>query len=332
MTAEPPPSSHPFDRLTPDLVLDALDTVGLRGDGRLLQLNSFENRVFQVWLEDGRRVVAKFYRPDRWTDAQIQEEHDFARELAEAEIPVVAPLVLPDGGTLGRHAGFRFSASPYRGGREPDLEDPHALEWIGRFLGRLHAIGRRRPFSHRPSLDWRSFGTGPRDWLLAHDLVPSEARTVWQEAAQRALDLAIACFDATGPYTPVRLHGDVHRGNLLWTDAGPHFVDLDDARTGPPMQDLWMLLSGNVNGMRMQLSHVCRGYEDFCDLDPRQWRLVEALRTLRLLHHSAWLASRWEDPAFPAAFPWFGTPTYWIEQAVRLREQCEAMQDWQASL
>ncbi len=321
-------SAHPFEALTPDVVLDALDGVGLRGDGRLLQLNSYENRVFQVWLEDGSRVVAKFYRPDRWSDDQILEEHAFARELVEAEVPVVAPLDLGSSGTLARHAGFRFSVSPYRGGREPDLEDPATLEWIGRFLGRLHAVGRTRAFVARPSLDIQTFGVEPRDWLLAHDIVPPDAQPAWRAAAERALERVQRCFEQAGPWRAVRLHGDVHRGNLLWTQAGPHFVDLDDARNGPPMQDLWMLLSGNANGMRMQLSHVWRGYEHFSELDRGQWHLVEALRTLRILHHSAWLARRWEDPAFPAAFPWFGTSNYWAEQTSRLRDQCDAMDEW----
>lgn len=321
------PAPHPYATLTPDVVLDALDTVGLRGDGRLIQLNSYENRVFQVFLEDGDPVVAKFYRPERWSDEQILEEHAFALELADAEIPVVAPLRLgPMGSTLGEHHGFRFAAYPRKGGRAPELDDPDTLEWIGRFLGRIHAVGQRRPFVTRPTLDLHTFGEESRDWLIAHGVVPPDVQRAWEAALQQALALVDQGFAAAGPVTRLRLHGDCHLGNILWTPAGPHFVDLDDARMGPAMQDLWMLLSGNHAAMQRQLACVLEGYEHFASFNRHELQLIEPLRTLRLVQHSAWLARRWEDPAFPPAFPWFGSSSYWSEQVVRLHEQIEAMQ------
>lgn len=323
-----PPSPHPYSDLTPDVVLDALDHVGLRGDGRLIQLNSYENRVFQVFLEDGDPIVAKFYRPERWSDAQILEEHEFALELAEAEIPVVAPLHLaPIGGTLGEHAGFRFAAYPRRGGRAPELEDPDTLEWIGRFLGRIHAVGQRKPFMVRPTLDVQTFGEESRDWLLTHRCIPPDVEPAWRSALQQALELVAQRFAEAGGFIRLRLHGDCHLGNILWTPTGPHFVDLDDARMGPAVQDLWMLLSGNHAAMQRQLACVLEGYEHFVPFNRHELQLIEPLRTLRLIHHSAWLARRWADPAFPPAFPWFGGSAYWSEQVVRLREQIEAMQE-----
>ena len=322
MTSTP----HPYAALTPDVVLDALDAAGLRGDGRLIQLNSYENRVFQVHLEDGEVVVAKFYRPGRWTAGQILEEHAFAQALAEAEIPVVAPLRLAGGSTLAEHAGFLWAAAPRRGGRSPELDDPLTLEWIGRFLGRIHAVGAAEPFRQRPALDIRSFGEEPRDWLLAQDRVPPDVRPAWEDATARALDAVRECFAAAGNVTLLRVHGDCHVGNILWTEGrGPHFVDLDDARMAPAAQDLWMLLSGDRAAMTLQLSEVLAGYEDFRAFDRRELHLLEALRTLRQIHYSAWLARRWEDPAFPAAFPWFGTSAYWSEQVIQLRDQLEAM-------
>src|SRR5262245_4580460 len=258
-------ADHPYSRLTPDTMLDALDSVGLRGDGRLIQLNSYENRVFQVYLEDGSAVVAKFYRPGRWTDAQIREEHDYALELAGAEIPVVAPLrlALPTGGqaTLAHHDGFPFAVAPRRGGRSPELEDPLTLEWIGRFLGRIHAVGATRPFVARPTLDIASLGDESRDWLLAHEIVPPDVLPAWPSVVVHALDADRARFDDAGPVRTLRLHGDCHVGNILWTDAGPHFVDLDDARNGPAVQDLWMLLSGDRAAQTRQLSDLLAGYE-----------------------------------------------------------------------
>ncbi len=330
----PNSEAHPYSGLTPDVVLDALDSVGWRGDGRQLALNSYENRVYQVWLEDGPPLVAKFYRPGRWSDAQILEEHAFVRELAGHEIPVVAPLApasspgpVPDANTLHRHAGFRFAVYPRRGGRAPELEQREPLEWIGRFSGRIHAVGAARPFVERPALDPETFGTEPRDWLLAHDFIPGDLSDAWRGIAQQALDGIRHCYERAGAPGTIRLHGDCHAGNILWTQDGPHFVDFDDARSGPAVQDLWMLLSGDRAAMSRALGDVLAGYEDFMDLDRRELHLVEALRTLRLLHYSAWLARRWDDPAFPAAFPWFNTQRYWQDRILELREQVALMQE-----
>ncbi len=326
--------ARPYDGLTPDVVLDALDSAELRGDGRLLALNSFENRVYQASLEDGATVVAKFYRPERWSDAQILEEHAFALELAEREIPVVAPLRL-QARTLHAFGGFRFAVYPRCGGRPPELENEGVLEWIGRFLGRLHALGAAAPFRERPALDIAAFGTGPRDWLLAHDCLPPDLTAVWAGVADQALEGVRAAWQRAGDVRAIRLHGDCHAGNILWTEpnervgapGGPHFVDLDDARTGPAMQDLWMLLPGDRASAERSLRALLRGYEQFHDFDRREFLILEALRTLRLLHYAYWLARRWDDPAFPAAFPWFGTQRYWQDRVLELREQVAAMQE-----
>ena len=318
---------HPYSRLTPDAVLAALESAGLRCDGRQLALNSFENRVYQVGIEDGPPVVAKFYRPERWSDAQILEEHEFVLELAAREIPAVPPLAL-GGRTLNEHGGFRFAVYPRRGGRAPELEDRATLEWLGRYIGRIHAVGALRPFAARPVLDIESFGREPRDWLLAHDdFLPPDLLDAWRSVAALALEGVARCYERAGAPRLLRLHGDCHAGNVLWTDAGPHFVDFDDARSGPAVQDLWMLLPGERSAMGTSLKQVLDGYEQFFTFERRELHLVEALRTLRLLHYSAWLARRWQDPAFPAAFPWFNTPRYWQDRILELREQVALMDE-----
>jgi Ser/Thr protein kinase RdoA (MazF antagonist) len=329
---------HPYDRLTPDAVLNALDSAGLACDGRLYPLNSYENRVYQVGLHEGAdgapggMVVAKFYRPGRWTDAQILEEHAFALELAAAEIPVVAPIAF-DGRTLLQAEGFGVAVYPRRGGRAPDLDDGETLEWIGRFIGRIHAVGGTHPFVHRPRFDVATFAEEPRDFLLAHGFIPPDIAPAWQQAVALALEGIRHCYARAGEVREIRLHGDAHAGNILWTPAtgnapgGPHFVDLDDARMGPAVQDLWLLLSGERDAMERQLGKVVAGYEDFAELDDRELNLIEALRTLRLIHYSAWIARRWDDPAFPKAFPWFNTPRYWQDRVLELREQIAAMQE-----
>jgi Ser/Thr protein kinase RdoA (MazF antagonist) len=316
----------PYAALTPDCMLDAIESLGLRCDGRQLALNSYENRVYQVWQEEGPPVVAKFYRPERWTDAQILEEHAFTLELAEQELPVVAPTVF-DGRTLHQHGGYRFAVYPRRGGRAPEFEQADILEWMGRFIGRIHALGGVKPFIERPTLDLQSFGIEPRDWLLAHDFVPPDLLAAWRSVVDQALEAVAACYARAGTVKHLRLHGDCHAGNVLWTDDGPHFVDFDDARMGPAIQDLWMLLSGDRESMTRQLRDVMAGYEDFCEFDLRELHLIEAQRTLRLIHYSAWIARRWHDPAFPAAFPWFNTQRYWQDRVLELREQVALMSE-----
>jgi Ser/Thr protein kinase RdoA (MazF antagonist) len=313
--------SHPYSSLTPEVVLDACASLGVRPDGRLLGLNSYENRVYQVWLDEGGSIVAKFYRPGRWTKEQIGEEHAFARELAEREIPVVAPT------QAAAFGGFEFAIYPRRGGRTPNLEDPKVLEWIGRFIGRIHAVGASSNFGVRPALTLDTFGKEPRKWLLEHASIPGELLPAWKAVTEQALAGVEACYARAGAVRAIRLHGDCHPGNILWTDEGPHFVDLDDARTGPAMQDLWMLLSGDRASQGLQLHDVLAGYESFMDFDRRELSLVEALRTLRLVHYSYWIARRWDDPAFPAAFPWFGTQRYWQDRILELREQIALMDE-----
>lgn len=319
------PALHPYATLTPDHVLDALEACGLRPDGRLLALNSYENRVYQVGMDEGPPLIAKFYRPERWSDAAILEEHAFLAELGEAEIPVVPPLTFAAGGTLATHGGFRLAVFPRHGGRAPELGDPQTREWMGRFLGRIHAIGRLSSFSARPTLDIASFGDEPRDWLIAHQSVPPDLFEAWKGTVDMALEGVRHAYERAGRISHLRLHGDCHLGNVLWTDDGPHFVDFDDSRMGPAIQDLWMLLSGERMEMQLQLQDVIAGYEDFCEFDRRELHLIEALRTLRLIHYAAWIARRWEDPAFPAAFPWFGTAHYWQARILELKEQIAAM-------
>jgi Ser/Thr protein kinase RdoA (MazF antagonist) len=317
----------PYESLTPDCILDACASIGLRGDGRLLALNSYENRVYQVWMEEGAPLVFKFYRPHRWTDEQIREEHAFAVELAEREIPVVAPIAGVGGATLHEFANFRFAAYPKQGGRAPELEDPTILERIGRFIGRIHALGAVAPFSHRPTLNIETFAEEPLDYLTQSGFIPADLLSPWKSVMQMALAGAVRCYERAGAFRTLRLHGDCHLGNLLWSESGAHFVDLDDSRMGPALQDLWMLLSGDAQAMGVQLGHLLAGYEDFADFDVRELHLLEALRTLRLIHYCAWLARRWDDPAFPAAFPWFNTPRYWQDRILEMREQVALMDD-----
>ena len=312
---------HPYSALTPEVVLDAVAALGQRPDGRLLALSSYENRVYQVWLEEGAPVVAKFYRPGRWSDAQIDEEHAFAHELAEREIPVVAPI------GKGTFSNFIYALYPRRGGRTPELGDPKTLEWIGRFMGRIHAVGSTAKFVHRESLTVQTFGHDARSYLLNSTLVPADLLDAWKAVTEQALQLVEACYQRCGEVNAIRLHGDCHPGNILWTHEGPHFVDLDDARMGPAMQDLWMLLSGERASMTLQLHEVLKGYEQFARFSRNELHLLEALRTLRLIHYSAWIARRWDDPAFPAAFPWFNTQRYWQDRILELREQIALMQE-----
>jgi Ser/Thr protein kinase RdoA (MazF antagonist) len=344
MTKQPALALHPFETLTPDVVLDALASVGLYGDGRMMALSSYENRVYQVYLEDASQVVTKFYRPKRWTDAQILEEHAFALELMAAEVPVIGPLTL-QGGTLHQHGGFGFSVSPRRGGRAPELDDAEVLEWIGRFLARIHTVGAANAFKSRPHLSLQTFGSEPLEWLLSNEMVALDVQSQWQDACEKAIKLIashpLLAMDYSkyslkeSGVTCLRLHGDCHAGNILWTPArvpatagpGPHFVDLDDARMGPAVQDFWMLLSGERAQRTRQLSCLVDGYEQFRPFDRRELELIEPLRTLRLIHYSAWLAKRWEDPIFPINFPWFGSSDYWKGQVQMLQDQVEAMQE-----
>lgn len=318
--------SHPYEALSPDdLILDAVESAGHDVDGSLLALNSYENRVLQVGRVDQPPLIAKFYRPQRWSDEAILEDHAFSLELAGQEISTVPPLADHKGSTLFEHEGFRFAHYPRLGGRTPDLENLDHLQWIGRFLGRIHAVGAARPFRHREALDVEPLGWPSRTFLQQSKLLPDDLRHEYQQLTKQLLAQAQQLFDQSN-FLPIRLHGDCHPGNILWTDAGPHFVDMDDCRLGPAIQDLWMLLSGDWREMTLQLDALLEGYRLFHHFDRRELILIEALRTLRLIHYSAWLARRWDDPAFPRAFSWFGTRAWWQELLGILRDQQRAME------
>jgi Ser/Thr protein kinase RdoA (MazF antagonist) len=317
--------SQPFYQLTPDTVIDAVESMGYLSDGRILALNSYENRVYQVGIEDSEPLIAKFYRPLRWSDEQILEEHQFCFELVEQELPVVAPLTSA-GESLFHFNDYRFSLFPRRGGRAPELDDPDHLYQLGHTLGRIHLVGAVRPFEHRPALDIQTYG---RDSvaLISEGFIPSSLREAYTSLCADLLDGIEACFAAAGEVKLIRAHGDCHGGNILWRDDMPNFVDFDDARMAPAIQDLWMLLTGDDRvQQQLQLAEVIAGYNEFADFDPRELHLVEALRTLRMMHYSAWLARRWEDPAFPHNFTWFNTERYWGEHILQLREQLSALQ------
>ena len=313
--------------LGPDQILDAVESLGLRCDGRLLALNSYENRVYQVGLTDGSPVVAKFYRPRRWSNDAILEEHTFSQALADLEISVVPPDRDEEGRTLHCHGPFRYALYPRRGGRAPDLESPEHLEQLGRLLARIHNLGAYQPFEHRPTLDIEHFGEESYRYLLERGFIPAELELPYRSLAEDLLLRIRTCYQRAGEVRYLRLHGDCHPGNILSTDDGFHIVDLDDARMGPAVQDLWMFLSGDRAHMTARLADLLEGYTQFRDFEPRELHVVEALRTLRMMHYAAWLARRWDDPAFPRAFPWFNSPRYWEEHILALREQAALMEE-----
>lgn len=321
------PNATPFADLDPDCVLNAIASIGLYPDGRLQSLNSYENRVYQIGIEEQAPVVAKFYRPERWSDQAIIEEHRFLAELADDELPVVPPLASAGEATLHHFDGFRFAVFPRQGGRIPELNDEESLQRIGRLIARMHAVGATARYRHRPRLDVETFGEEPLRFLLSNGFIPLDLTDAYRDTAEQALTSIRRCFERAGPVDELRLHGDCYPGNLLWTDDGPHFVDFDDSRMGPAIQDLWMLLSGPREQRAVQMAHLLDGYRTFHDFRQEELHLIEALRTLRMIHYSAWLARRWHDPAFPASFPWFGSPGYWQQRLLELREQNAAMDE-----
>ncbi len=309
---------HPFARLTPDSVMDATESAGLRCDARILELNSYENRVYQIGIEDGEPVIGKFYRPNRWTEEQILEEHSFTLQLAEMDVSAVPPLDLGSGQTLGRFADFMFALYPRKGGRAPDLDDHDNLEILGRHIGRIHSIGAERAFKHRPSVSIDEYGHHSRAFLLEEGFIPSDLRAAYEQVTGAILGRLDGIF-ANSHF--IRLHGDCHMGNVLWRDSAPHFVDFDDARNGPAIQDMWMMLSGDADEQSQQIARILAGYRTFADFNYAELALIEPLRTLRMMYHATWLARRWDDPAFPRAFPFFNTPYYWSQHIQELREQ-----------
>jgi Ser/Thr protein kinase RdoA (MazF antagonist) len=318
-------SLHPYEGLTPDVVMDAVESVGYRCDARNLVLNSYENRVFQIGLEEAEPLIGKFYRPGRWTDDQILEEHEFTRELFELEIPVVPPILLNNESTLAEYKGYRFSLYRRYGGRAPELDDEQSLTILGRFVGRIHAAGSAGVFSHRPSISVESYATSSRNYLLSNNYIPAELIPAYETITKELIAVMSGLFEQCQSVRIIRLHGDCHMGNVLWRDSVPHFVDFDDARNGPAIQDLWMMLSGSREHQSVQIRKILEGYTDFCDFNPLELRLVEACRTLRIMHHCCWIARRWDDPAFPRAFPWFNSQRYWSNHILELREQLSAL-------
>ena len=315
-----------FAELTPDAFLTALEDAGFRCDGRLLPLNSYENRVYQVGLEDEPSVVVKFYRPNRWTDEQILEEHEFTRELAAQEIPVVTPEVI-DGNSLQLMEQLRLAIYPSRGGRAPDLDNLDMLEQLGRLVARIHLVGEQQAFEHRPEVDVVSYAIEPRAYLLDHDFIPASLEDTYIGITEQVLDGIDRCASRAGEYDVLRLHGDFHPGNVLVNRDVFHIVDFDDCRSGPAVQDIWMFLSGDRAEQTPQLAAILDGYQQFRSFDAAELHLIEALRSMRIIHYAGWLAKRWTDPAFKQAFPWFDSVRYWDEHILTLREQVAAMQE-----
>ncbi len=315
-------TNTPFNNLDPDLILGAVESVKYQCTGSLSALNSFENRVYQIGIEDQEPIIAKFYRPNRWTNEAIIEEHAFALALHDQEIPVVAPLRDMNGETLHTYQEYRFALFPRHGGRTLELDNEEQLEWMGRFLGRIHAIGAIQPFTHRMSLDVQSYGFKPYQYLLENNFIPPAIRNNYMDAVESILEKVSQRFADIDNLRRIRLHGDFHLGNILWNLNGPHIVDLDDCLMGPAVQDFWMLLSGaTVADSKLQLQCLLDGYREFFDFDNQEIYLIEALRALRMIHYTGWLAKRWDDPAFPLNFPWFNTAKYWDEHLQHLRDQ-----------
>lgn len=317
---------HPFTALTPERILDAVESLGYQCDGRINALNSYENRVFQIGIADSAPLIAKFYRPSRWSFEQIKEEHDYSKELASAEWPIVQPLIHESGVSAHRDGEFNFALFPRFGGHAPELDSLDTLELLGRSLGRLHAIGSVQPFNHRPSLNIQSFGIDSREFLLNNDFIPSSLFHAYDSLTKDLIKIIEQQFSECA-YTPIRIHADCHPGNILWRDDRGIFVDFDDCRMGPAVQDLWMLLSGERQDQTTQLDALLEGYEMFHEFNDSELILIEPLRTLRMMNYAAWIARRWTDPAFPSTFTWFNTERYWAEHILQLREQFANLQE-----
>ncbi|MDO6469240.1 serine/threonine protein kinase [Neptunomonas phycophila] len=319
-------NKQPFYELKPDTVIDAVESIGYLSDGRIMALNSYENRVYQVGLDESEPLIAKFYRPQRWTDEQIGEEHRFMAQLVEQDLSVVAPIKSDTGQTLFSYDDYRFSLFVRKGGRAPELEDPEHLFQLGNTLGRIHLAGQAEPFKHRPTLDIQSYGIDSTDFI-SRELIPVSLKAAYDSLTSDLLREIDAAFKRAGDVVYQRVHGDCHGGNILWRDDMPHFVDFDDAQMAPAIQDLWMLLTGDRHQQELQLGEVIDGYNEFASFNPRELHLVEALRTLRMMNYAAWIGRRWEDPAFPMSFPWFNTERYWGEHLLELKEQFAKLQE-----
>jgi Ser/Thr protein kinase RdoA (MazF antagonist) len=319
-------NSHPFNALTPDLLIDAVESQGFVSDGRFLALNSYENRVYQIGIDEQTPMIAKLYRPVRWNVDQIREEHEYCFQLQEQELPVVCPWLNANGESLSTYAGFRFALYERRGGHAPELDNLDNLFILGRLLGRFHGIGAMQPFTHRPTLNAENFGWQSYH-LISSKFMPAELSPAYDSLAVDILNRVDQILSDYGQINNIRVHGDCHSGNILWREDNPHFVDFDDARMAPAIQDLWMLLSGDRQEQTAQMAELIEGYSEFYDFDYRELRLIEVFRTLRIMHHSAWIARRWSDPAFPRAFSWFNSPRYWSDHILILREQLAALNE-----
>lgn len=319
--------THPYSELTPDLVLSSVEALGFEPDARIFALNSYENRVYQIGLESGQSIVVKFYRPERWTEDQILEEHGFAQELNSLEIPVVAPMELNDSGTLRSINGFQIAVFPLFIGRPPELDNLDNLLVMGRFVGRIHAVGATKHFLTRANLSIEKFAIQSREYLLSNDFIPTDLIPAYESLSADLVGRVEQRFSEHGQLHTMRIHGDCHPGNILWKEDTPNFVDFDDTMMGPAIQDLWMMLSGDRNQRQAQLLELVEGYNEFHDFRSNELALIESLRTLRIMNYSAWLARRWEDPAFPLSFPWFNTQRYWSEHILELREQLAALDE-----
>lgn len=318
-------SQHPYSTLTPERILDAIEALGYECDGRLTALNSFENRVFQVGIEDQPPIIGKFYRPGRWSWDQIREEHQYCADLEGSEWPIVAPICT-QGSTMHETDGFTFALFPRFGGRAPELDNLDTIELLGRSLGRLHAISAQSAFQYRPTVDIHSYGVQSRDFLLSSGYIPDSIQVAYDTLTEDILKLIENRFSGC-EYTSIRLHADCHPGNILWRDDRAVFVDFDDCRMGPAVQDLWMLLSGDRLDQMEQFEALIEGYEMFYEFNDAELVLIEPLRALRMMHYAAWIGRRWADPAFPLAFPWFNSQHYWEEHILELREQFANLQE-----
>lgn len=319
------PGLADFAALRPTTIIDAVETLGLNCDARIFPLNSYENRVYQIGIEDQTPVIGKFYRPNRWSNDQILEEHRFTEALQQLDIPVVAPCRF-DNETLLQYAQYRYAIYPRVGGRTPELDNPEHLKRLGRFLGRIHILGMSQTYQHRPAIDLNSYVIQPSRFILEHHFIADYLQHAYQSLLSDITKLLEQRLSSVS-YRSLRLHGDCHTGNILWTDSGPLFVDFDDSRMGPAIQDLWMLLSGDTREQQQQLDHILEGYFEFGDFNAAELALVEPLRTMRIIHYSGWLAQRWQDPSFPLNFPWFNTPNYWEQHILELREQYALLQE-----
>lgn len=316
-----------FTSLNPDLILDAIESKGIYPESGLLALNSYENRVYQFKADDNKRYVVKFYRPKRWSNEQIIEEHDFSEELAQQDIAAVAPLRF-DGQSLLEHQGYRFCIFPSVGGRMFELDDLDQLERLGQLLGRVHTVSAEQPFQHRDTVNIEQDLINSFDYIKQADLIPNYLELAFFNDLEMLIEASTR--DLSGEFETLRLHGDCHSGNILWQQYDVQddaiLVDFDDCISGPAIQDLWMMLNGDRQQQTLQLDTLIEGYEQFRTFNRAEFKLIEPLRARRMLMYTTWLAKRWQDPAFQRNFSWFNTDKYWEQQVLAIKEQYAALQ------